>query len=98
MEDDFVPDTEPPQYATLREKLKEGKKIYCVDEATATKIKVDIPDLCCCYDFNNDYDVYIITPRHDNQGCKRLQKRHFYLRDIKIIFSLLIIYETNGYN
>ena len=61
MEDDFVPDTEPPQYATLREKLKEGKKIYCVDEATATKIKVDIPDLCCCYDFNNDYDVYIIN-------------------------------------
>ena len=61
MEDDFVPDTEPPQYATLREKLKEGKKIYCVDEATATKIKVDIPDLCCCYDFNNDYDVYIIS-------------------------------------
>lgn len=61
MEDDFVPDTEPPQYATLREKLKEGKKIYCVDEATSTKIKVDIPDLCCCYDFNNDYDVYIIT-------------------------------------
>ena len=61
MEDDFVPDTEPPQYATLREKLKEGMKIYCVDEATATKIKVDIPDLCCCYDFNNDYDVYIIT-------------------------------------
>jgi hypothetical protein len=63
MEDDFVPDTEPPQYATLREKLKEGKKIYCVDEATATKIKVDIPDLYCCYDFNNDYDVYIIS--HD---------------------------------
>ena len=61
MEDDFVPDTEPPEYATLREKLKEGKKIYCVDEATATKIKVDIPDLCCCYDFNNDYDVYIIN-------------------------------------
>jgi hypothetical protein len=61
MEDDFVPDTEPPQYATLREKLKEGMKIYCVDEATATKIKVDIPDLCCCYDFNNDYDVYIIS-------------------------------------
>ena len=61
MEDDFVPDTEPPEYATLREKLKEGKKIYCVDEATATKIKVDIPDLCCCHDFNNDYDVYIIT-------------------------------------
>ena len=61
MEDEFVPDTEPPEYATLREKLKEGKKIYCVDEATATKIKVDIPDLCCCYDFNNDYDVYIIN-------------------------------------
>ena len=61
MEDDFVRDTEPPEYATLREKLKEGKKIYCVDEATATKIKVDIPDLCCCYDFNNDYDVYIIN-------------------------------------
>jgi hypothetical protein len=61
MEDDFVPDIEPPEYATLREKLKEGKKIYCVDEATATKIKVDIPDLCCCYDFNNDYDVYIIN-------------------------------------
>jgi hypothetical protein len=61
MEDDFAPDTEPPQYATLREKLKEGKKIYCVDEATSTKIKQDIPDLCCCYDFNNDYDVYIIT-------------------------------------
>ena len=61
MEDDFVPDTEPPQYATLREKLKEGKKIYCVDEATATKIKVDIPDLRCCYDFNSDYDVYIIN-------------------------------------
>jgi hypothetical protein len=77
MEDDFVPDIEPPQYEILRQKIKDNKMIYCINEETANKIKQDIPDLRCCYEYNNNYEVYIIDEKTVIQDISNLKPETF---------------------
>jgi hypothetical protein len=77
MEDDFVPDIEPPQYEILRQKIKDNKMIYCINEETVNKIKQDIPELCCCYEYNNNYDVYIIDGKTVIQDISNLKPEIF---------------------
>lgn len=61
MDEEFIPDTEPPEYEEIRDMIKNNKKIYCVNEETANKLKSYIPNLICEYEFNYNYDAYIIT-------------------------------------
>jgi len=65
MDEEFIPDTEPPEYEEIRDMIKNNKKFYCVNEETANKLKLklNIPNFICEYEFNNSYDAYIITDK-----------------------------------